>query len=93
MSKIFILIIVLFLFNNCSLNENSKIWKIWEKIGKTKICKFGICFEKFGNMKLQKGGLGALAIVLFSMPDVGAEQAKREEFVYPFRPTEHGWGG
>ena len=27
MSKIFILIIVLFLFNNCSLNENSKIWK------------------------------------------------------------------
>jgi len=26
-SKIFILIIVLFLFNNCSLNENSKIWK------------------------------------------------------------------
>jgi len=49
-----------------------------------------ICFEQFGNMKLQKGGLDALAIVLFCMPDVGAEQAKREEFVYPFRLTEHG---
>ena len=30
-------------------------------------------------MKLQKGVLGALVIVLFSMPDVGAEKAKREE--------------
>ena len=27
MSKISIFIIVLFLFNNCSFNENSKIWK------------------------------------------------------------------
>ena len=52
-----------------------------------------VYFEQDCPMKLQKGGLGALAIVLFSMPDVGAEQAKREEFVYPFRPTEHGWGG
>ena len=31
MNKIVILIIALFIFNNCSLNENSRIWKDKEK--------------------------------------------------------------
>ena len=39
----------------------------------------GIYFEQYGHMKLQKGVLGTLVIVLFSTPDVGAEKAKREE--------------
>ena len=39
----------------------------------------GIYFEQYGHMKLQKGVLGTLVIVLFSTPNVGAEKAKREE--------------
>ena len=53
----------------------------------------GIYFEQYGHMKLQKGVLGTLVIVLFSTPDVGAKKTKREEFVHPFRLIEQGRDG